>query len=84
MKEEENCIDIEQLKPSDRNNSLRYDHLNLKMIDSVENDDLDESLDIENSKANSTLSDCCFNIERYVLRKINDGTKFPVMLIPSE
>ena len=56
MKEEENCIDIEQLKPSDRNNSLRYDHLNLKMIDSVENDDLDESLDIENSKANSKKS----------------------------
>ena len=56
MKEEENCIDIEQLKPSDRNDSLRYDHLNLKMIDSVENDDLDESVDIENSKANSKKS----------------------------
>ena len=53
MKEEENCIDIEQLKPSDRNDSLRYDHLNLKMIDSVENDDLDESLDNENPKSNS-------------------------------
>ena len=53
MKEEENCIDIEQLKPSDRNDSLRYDHLNLKMIDSVENDDLDENLDNENSRTNS-------------------------------
>ena len=53
MKEEENCIDIEQLKPSERNGSLRYDHLNLKMIDSVKNNDLDESLDNENSGVNS-------------------------------
>ena len=52
MKEEENCIDIEKLKPSDRNDSLRYDHLNLKMIDSVENDDLGESLDNSNSRPN--------------------------------
>ena len=52
MKEQENCIDIEQLKPSDRNDSLRYDHLNLKMIDSVENDDLEESLDNSNSRPN--------------------------------